>query len=106
MNDNSTYPTEMRHPGGVLGRSGKASPRQPHPWSWLLNHLQTRRCVSEPRVSEPRTLESGWPGCFVTASSREAPPWPWSGSASGAALARAEQQEDDATSYNGHHAAV
>jgi hypothetical protein len=31
MNDNSTYPNEMRHPGGVLDRSGKAGLRQPHP---------------------------------------------------------------------------
>jgi hypothetical protein len=36
MNDNSTYPAQMRHPGGVLRRSGEASPRPlapgPNPW--------------------------------------------------------------------------
>ena len=42
MNNNSTPPTEMRHPGGMLGRAAEAAPRQPHPWSRLFNHSQTR----------------------------------------------------------------
>jgi hypothetical protein len=42
MNNNLTLPTEMRHTGEALGRVGEAVPRQPHPWSRLFNHSQTR----------------------------------------------------------------
>ena len=72
MINSSTLPTQMRHPDGLLDRSGEAGPRQPHPWSWLSNHLQTRGirnrtatvCDQSPRLSPeiPKTVKHPAPG--------------------------------------------